>query len=131
MRSRTKLTLTIFTILILGGLGMAQSVQRNAPTEVKKKASLKTTERATEIRRLERSIPELQKIYEDRKFLDACTVLATSGEMFWSDVAQIARDGEKFAVTFNVVNEVTKEPGQYKQLVYAFDGKNSLVYFNE
>lgn len=133
MRGKTKLTLTILATLVLGSSGGAQSVRRVVPKEAEKRAppAVSVREEALVTKRLERDSTELQKVYDDKKFLDACTVLAASGEMFLADSARVARDGDKFAVTFNVVNEVSQEPGQYKQLVYAFDGKEAITYFNE
>lgn len=139
MRRSTNLMLTILAMLVLSNSGAAQSVQKKvsrevgktgpSPVSVKSEAAASTRDGAVVSKRLERGSPELEQVFADKKFLDACTTLVTSGEMFLIESGQIAKDGAAFAVTFSVVDEVTKEPGQYKQLVYAFDGKDAFAYF--
>jgi hypothetical protein len=131
----------MFAVLALNTLCAAQRVPTIAPKETDKRgpsapvkaseATALTKEGPIATTRLERGSPEMERAFADRKFLEACTTLVTDKEMFLIDSAQIARDKESFAITFKVVNEVTQEPGQYRQLVYAFDGKEALVYFSD
>ncbi len=133
MKRKTNLLLTILAIFILGITASAQGGKKKLPREAEKLAAAvtKTGDGAVTLTSLKPGSPELEKAYADKNFLDACAILAASGEMFLAGSAQIARDGEKYAITFDVVIEATKTPGQYRQLVYAFDGKESSAYFNE
>lgn len=80
---------------------------------------------------LDQNSQEYKRIAADKKFLDACEILAADGGMFLVESGQLSKDGEKFSATFNVANELSKSTGEYKQLVYNFDGKESAIYFNE
>ena len=126
MKSMTTMALAIFAVTACSSLGLAQRVQQAAPLTAR-------TETAMKEKRLHQGSPELTQVFADKKFLDACEILATSGEMFLVDSAVMSSDGNQSFITFKVVNEGTKEPGQYRQLVYAFDGKDApkALYFNE
>jgi hypothetical protein len=125
MRGKTNLILTLLAVVAFGGLGLAQQTERKLHREAERVPVAFVAKRAT------RDSREVQAALADKKFLDACEILFTSGEMFLVDSAQVSTAGAQFVVTFNVVNEVTKEPGQYKQLVYEFDGKDSATAFNQ
>lgn len=134
MKSKTNLPLTILAILILSIAGSAQGGKKKLPREAEKKNAAavmaKTEDEAATSTPVKPGSPELEKVYTDKNFLAACEILAAGGEMFLADSARVSRDGEKYAVTFDVVIEATKTPGQYRQLVYAFDGKEATVYFS-
>lgn len=128
MKRTTTLVLAIFTVLVFSSLSFAQGGKKKLPREAEKIAAIRTAEVVS--KRPTRDSPELKQALADKTFQDACLLLATSGEMFEVDSAQLSTDGEKSEVSFNVVNETTKAPGQYKQLVYSFDGKDAVTYFN-
>ena len=133
MNRKLNLSLTIFAILVFSHQASAQIVQKRSTQEIAKKGlPTKVTEReAPALTPLRKNSQEYGRIVADKNFLAACEILAADGEMFVAESGQLSRDGEKFAATFNVVNEASKETGAYKQLVYAFDGKEAAVYFNE
>jgi hypothetical protein len=124
MKRMITMALAIFAVAACSSLGLAQRIQQAAPLTAR-------TETAMREKRLHQGSPELTQVFADQKFLDACAILATSGEMFLVDSAVQSSDGKQSFITFTVVTEGTKEPGQYKQLVYEFDGKDRVVYFND
>jgi hypothetical protein len=136
MKRNLNLFLIIFAAMAFAISGFAQTTKKPTREVVKiDKPSLDVTtgeKKETVIsKRIERGSRELQRVYADKIFLNACEVLLMDGEMFLEETAQLLTDGDSFSVTFNVVNETTRTAGQYKQLVYSFDGKEASVYFNE
>src|SRR5258706_15672774 len=131
MLPKFNLILTMFALLLPCQAGAAQGVRKSAPLEIDKRGKTEAGPRSEKMvsRRVERGRPEMGRAFGDKKFLAACEVLLGSGEMFLAESAQFSTDGEKSSLTFNVVNEASREPGQYRQLVYAFDGKESIAYF--
>ena len=131
MKRKDHLILTTLALLLLCQSGAAQGVPERVPREIDKRRATEARPRSEKVvsRRVERGSPEVERAFGDRKFLDACEVLLASGEMFLVESAQFSTDGEQSALTFDVVNEASGEPGQYRQLVYAFNGKESIVYF--
>jgi hypothetical protein len=133
MRRSSNLTLIIVALLFFSYQGLAQVVQkRSTQGAAKKELSTKVTkEEAVALTPLDKNSREYRQIVADKNFLAACEILAADGEMFVAESGQLSRDGEKFAATFNVVNEASQSTGAYRQLVYAFDGKESIAYFTE
>jgi hypothetical protein len=129
MKRTATLILMFFTVVVFSGLSFAQGGKKKLPREAEKIAAVRTA--AVVSKRLSRDSPEVKQALADKKFQDAGLLLATSGEMFEIDSAQLSTDGEKSEVSFNVVDETTKAPGQYRQLVYSFDGKDAVIYFGE
>lgn len=133
MNRKLNIILTIFATLVFSYMGLAQIVQKKSTQQTTKKGlPIKITEQeAVTSTPLRTNSQEYRRIAEDKKFLAACEILAADGGMFVAESGQLLRNKEKFAVTFNVVNEAGKSTEEYKQLVYAFDGKEATVYFNE
>lgn len=131
MIPKFNLILTMLGLLLLCQAGAAQGVQKSVPKEIDKRGATEARQRSDKVvsRRVERGSPEMERAFGDKKFLTACEVLLASGEMFLAETAQFSTVGKKSSLTFDVVNEASREPGQYRQLVYAFDGKESIAYF--
>jgi hypothetical protein len=132
MSRKAKLTLTVVALMFVGQTGFARVVQKRPIQEAPRRelSSKVTKQEAVTSTRLDKNSREYNRVVADAKFLAACEILAADGEMFLDDSGKLSRDGEKFVATFSVVNEASKSPSEYKQLVYAFDGKESTVYFD-
>jgi hypothetical protein len=131
MIRKLNLILTMLALLLACQAGAAQGVQKRVPMEINKRGATEARPRSEKVvsRGVERCSPEMERAFGDEKFLAASEVLLASGEMFLAESAQLSTVGEKSSLTFDVVNEASREPGQYRQLVYAFDGKESIAYF--
>jgi len=130
MNRKLTLIATAFVISV-SRVGAAEPAQKKSDQEPKRTSSESATGETIKTQRPDKNSPELRRVYRDAKFLQACATLAADGEMFVADSAQLSKDKEKFAVTFDVVNEANKSTGEFKQLVYAFDGKEATVFFNK
>ena len=133
MNSKIHVTLIMLAAVLTLNVGMAQTAPSVSTKPAAKTQSAQTAAKNEAVisRPLSKASPELKRAYGDKKFLAACEILAADGEMFLADTARISRTGEKFSITFKVVTEKNQAVGEYKQLVYSFDGKASSVSFNE
>jgi len=128
MNHKFNFIVVIIAFFLFSAVGMAQTVPKptvKATTQTSPKSETLTS------RPIDKRSPELRRAFADKKFLDACEILAIDGEMFLADTARISTDGKRFSITFSVVNERNRSGGRYKQLVYSFDGKESGVTFKE
>jgi hypothetical protein len=132
MSRTSKLTLTIVALSVLSQMGLAQVVQKRPTQEAPRKElpTKLTKQDAAASTPLDKGSREYRQIVADKKFMAACEILAADGEMFLAESGKLSRDGEKFAASFAVVNEAGNSPGAYRELVYAFDGKEAAVYFD-
>jgi hypothetical protein len=132
MSRTSNLTPAIVALLVISRLGTAQVVQKRPTQEAPRiaPATKVTRQEAAASTPLDTGSREYRQIVADRKFLAACEILAADGEKFVAESGRLSRDGEKFTALFNVVNEATNSTGAYRQLVYAFDGKEATVYFD-
>jgi hypothetical protein len=131
MHRRPLLTLTIFAPLLLISLATAQPAQRPSETVKKDLAVRAAPAEATAAKRVDKKSREYAQMVADKNFLAACEVVLADGEKLVPDSGQISQEGPAFTITHSVVNEGSGDTGQYRQLVYAFDGKEAKIFFQE
>lgn len=131
MHRKPLLALTIFAPLLFSSLATAQVTQRpNRQEGVTREVAVRAAE-ATPAKRLDKKSREYAQMVADKTFLDACEVVLADGERVVSDSGQISQAGSAFTITLNVTDDATGATGEYRQLVYSFDGKDAKVFFNE
>jgi hypothetical protein len=81
--------------------------------------------------KLDKTSAEYQRVVKDPQFLGACEVMTADGEMFDENSAIYARKNGGYEISFAVINETTLKPGHFQKLVYANDGLNTVVYFDD
>jgi hypothetical protein len=121
MKNKINLIGMILALLVFVQLGLSQS-------KVESLSSVK----------LNAKKEELKTVFENPKFLEALSVLVSQAEKI--DIKTATKSFNKipdkktegsYEISFDVLVEDGKSYSEYKKLVYSFDGKETIVYFDD
>ncbi len=130
MKKNLSLLGLVLVLLVFNKSGLAQL---KTEAESKQTTSVK----------LEANSSELKSVFENKSFVEALKVLVASGEKLDIKTAKkttfVNKTNEKaeksmnkqYEITFDVLTEDGKSFGEYKRMVYAFEGNNTFIYFDE
>ncbi len=120
-------------VIVFLACSQFMAAQSKTETELRQTTSVK----------LEMNSPEIKSIFGNKSFFETLKILVANGEKLDIKTAKKTTfvnkpterkekiSNKQYEISFDVLTEDGKAFGEYKKLVYLFDGKNTVIYFDE